>query len=127
MGTGFGDIACHGVLIDLDESTGGSGAASLPKVFQDGQRLVVWQAGLLKDRPFSFGEGSFAGSAVDQANPLALAAVTPKVEVFASSNACLRALGILAAEVLDGDHVNPPCSEEPSGPELGPVVPFRDE
>ena len=77
---------------------------------QDGKRFVVGQAGVFQDGSFALGEGPLAGAAVDQADPPALAAEATEVEVFPASDAGIGAVGILTAEVLDGDHVGHPCS-----------------
>ena len=110
MGPGEGQVARHGVLVHLDQAAGGSRPAALAEVLQDGEGLVVGQAGLLQDGALALGEGALAGAAVDHADPPALAAPATEVEVFAASDAGIGASGILATEVFDGDHAGHPCS-----------------
>ena len=105
-----GPLARHGVLVHLDQAAGGPCPAAFLDVLQDGEGLVVGQAGVLQDGAFTLGEGPLAGAAVDQADPPALAAVATEVEVFPAPDAGLGALGILTAEMLDGDHGGHPCS-----------------
>ena len=104
MGPGFGQVAGHGVLVHLDQAAGGPRTAAFPEVFQDGQGLLVGQSGVFQDRPLALGEGPLAGAAVDQADASAFATPAAEVEVFTASDTGLGALGILAAELLDGDH-----------------------
>jgi hypothetical protein len=111
VGPGECQIACHGVLVHIDQATGRSCPAAFPEVLQDGEGLVVGQAGVFEDGPLALGEGALAGAAVDQADPPALAAEATEVEVFPASDAGIGAVGILTAEVLDGDHAGYPCSE----------------
>jgi hypothetical protein len=101
---GFGQVASHGVLVDADQATGGPRPAAFPDVLQDGEGLIVGQACVLQDGPLALGEGTLAGAAVDQADPPALAAPAAEVEVFIAPDAGIRALGILTAQVFDGDH-----------------------
>ena len=110
MGAGLGQVAGHGVLVHLDQAACGPRAAAFPEVIQDGQGLLIGQSGLLQDGALALGEGSLAGAAVDQADASAFAAVTAEVEVFAAPDPGLGAVGILAAEVLDGGHAGDPCS-----------------
>ena len=110
MGAGLGQVAGHGVLVHLDQAAGGSRPAALAEVLQDGQGLVVGQSGVLQDGALAFGEGTLAGAAVDQADASAFAALAAEVEVFTASDTGMGAVGILAAEVLDGDHDGHPCS-----------------
>ena len=110
MGAGLGQVAGHGVLVHLDQAAGGPGPAALAEVLEDGQGLLVGQAGVFQDGPLALGEGPLAGAAVDQADASGLAAPAAEVEVFTASDTGLGALGILATEVFDRDHAGHPCS-----------------
>jgi hypothetical protein len=77
-------------------------------VIQHIEDLLVGQAGLLQDRPLAFGEAGLAGAAIDHADAFALAAPAPKGEISVAPEAGIGAVGILAAEVLDGMHADPP-------------------
>jgi hypothetical protein len=103
-------VACHGVLVHIDQAACGSGSATLAEVLQDGQSLVVGQAGVFQDGAFAFGEGMLAGAAIDQADASGLAAPAAEVEIFATPDTGLGALGILATEVFDRVHAGHPCS-----------------
>jgi len=65
MGAGDRQVTCHGVLVDIEEATGGPCPTSFLDVVQEGQGLVVGQAGVFQDGPLALGEGAFAGPAVD--------------------------------------------------------------
>jgi hypothetical protein len=110
VGPGERQVARHRVLLHIDQATRGSRPAAFLDVLQDGEGFVVGKAGVFKDGPLALREGTLAGASVDQANPPALAAPTTEVEVFPVSDAGLGAMGILTAEVLDGDHAGRPCS-----------------
>ena len=116
VGAGFGEVASHRVLVDVDQATGGARPAPLAEVLQDGEGFVVGQAGVFQDGPLALGEGVLAGAAVAQADPPALAAEAAEVEVLTASDAGIGAVGILTAEVLDGGHAGRPCSERSRGP-----------
>jgi hypothetical protein len=110
MGAGPRQVARHRVLVDIDQAAGGTRPASLPEVFQDGESFLVGQAGVLKVGPLALGGAAFSGTAVDQTYPSALAVPAAEIESSAASDAGVGAIGILTAEVLDGDHVVHPCS-----------------
>ena len=81
MGAGERQVACHGVLVHLDQAAGGPRPASLPEMLEDGQGLLVGQSGVLQDGPLAFGEGPLASAAVDQADASGFAAPAAEVEV----------------------------------------------
>src|SRR4051794_34551554 len=108
MPSGQGDVACDGVLIDLDQATGGPGPAALADVIQDIEGLLVGQAGPLQDGALALGEAGLAGAAVDHADALAFAAVAAEGEIPAAPEPCVGAARILATEMLDGIHVGRP-------------------
>jgi hypothetical protein len=60
-------------------------------VIEDGQCLVVGQAGVFQDGAFAFGEGTLADAAVDQADAARLATPAAEVEVFTASDTGLGA------------------------------------
>jgi hypothetical protein len=103
-------VGCHCVLVHLDRTAGGPGPAAFAEVLEDGQGLLVGQSGVLQDGPLALGEGPLAGAAVDQADASGFATPATGVEVFTASDTGLRAIGILTAEVLDGDQDSHPCS-----------------
>ena len=110
MGPGECQVARYGVLVHLDQASGGPRPAALTEVLEDGQGLLVGQSGVLQDGPLALGEGPLAGAAVDQADAAAFATVAAEVEVFTAPDADLGAIGILAAEAFDGNHATHPCS-----------------
>jgi hypothetical protein len=98
------DVACHRVLVHLDQATGGPGAATLADVFEQRDGLVLGQPGVFQGGPFALGKGPLAGAAVDHADPLACAGPTAEIKVALVALARVRASRILAAEVFDGLH-----------------------
>ena len=108
MGPGQGKIACDRVLIDLHQTAGGPGPTALPEVVQDVADLLLGQAGLLQDGALTFGGAGLAGATVDHANALALTTVTSEGEISLAPAARIGTVGILATEMLDGWHVDPP-------------------
>ena len=42
-------VACHGVLVHIDQAARGSGPSAFPEVIEEGQCLLVGQAGVLQD------------------------------------------------------------------------------
>src|SRR5512135_740505 len=108
MGAGQGEVACDGVLVHTHQASGGPRPATLAEVIQDIEGLRVGQSRLLQDGPLAFGEAGRAGAAVGHADAVALAAPATEGEVSPASAARIGALGILATDVLDGDHADPP-------------------
>jgi hypothetical protein len=108
MGPSHSHVTRHRVLVHIEQATGRSGPTTFLDVLQDGQDLVVGQAGLFQDGPLAFGEAGLAGAAEDHANPPALATPTPKGEIILAPETRIGAVGILATEVFDGVHVDPP-------------------
>src|SRR5206468_9492173 len=51
VGSGECQVAGHGVLVDLDQAAGGPGPAAFPEVLQDGQGLLIGEAGVFQDGP----------------------------------------------------------------------------
>src|SRR3954453_13255630 len=49
VGAGQRQVACHRVLVHLDQATGGPCPAAFLDVLQDGEGLVVGQAGMLEN------------------------------------------------------------------------------
>jgi hypothetical protein len=107
MGTGFGEVAGHSVLVHADQAAGGPGPAALAEVIEEVEGLGIGQSGLLQDGALAFGEAGLTSAAVDHAEAMALATVAPKGEVSVAPAAGVGALGILAAEVFDGRHADP--------------------
>ena len=101
VGAGDGQVALHGVLVDLDQPTGGARAAAFPEVLQDRESLVVGQAGVFQDGPLPLGEAGLTGAAVDHADPPALATVTAEDEIPSAPEAGVGAVGILATELFE--------------------------
>jgi hypothetical protein len=107
VGTGLGDVACHGVLVHTDEASRGPGPAALAEVIQDVEGLGIGQARLLQDGALALGEAGLAGAAGDHADAMAFATVAPEGEVSMAPATGVGALGILAAEVFEGMHAVP--------------------
>jgi hypothetical protein len=107
MGPGSGDVTCDRVLIHTDQASGGPRAATLADVIEDVEGLLVGQSGLLQDGPLAFGEAGLAGAAGDHADAMAFATGALEGEMSLTPTAGIGALGILAAEVLDGMHADP--------------------
>ena len=102
MSPGLSDVACDGVLIHSHQPAGGPRPAALAEVIQYAQDLRVGELCRLQNRPLAFREASLTGAAVDHADPLAPAAPAPKAEISVAPAAGIRAVRILAAQVLDG-------------------------
>jgi hypothetical protein len=77
---------------------------------QDVVGLRIGQAGLLQGRALALGELGLAGAAGDHADPPTFAAPAAEGEISATPEASLGAVGILATEMFDGTHVDPPQS-----------------
>src|SRR5205823_1331728 len=123
MGAGLGDVTRHRVLIHLHQATGGPGPTALSDVVQDRVDLLVGQSGLLQDRALAFGEAGLAGTAVDHADASGLATVAAEGEISVSPAAGIGAVGILAAEVFNGMHASPSCSQQTRSMTLGRIAP----
>ena len=108
MGTRDRVVACHGILVDIHQATGGSCPAAFADVFQDGQGLVVGQSGVLEDGPLTFREASLADATVDHPNPPALPTEAAEDEISAASETGVGAGGILTTEAFDGRHDDRP-------------------
>ncbi len=122
MGTGQGDVPGDRILVHAHQAAGAPRTASFADVVQHVQGFRVGQSGLLQDGPFAFGEVSLAGSTVDHANAFALATPAPEDEITVTSLAPIGAIAILATEILDGMHGDPPGSQIAAGT---PVVPLK--
>jgi hypothetical protein len=109
VGTGDGQVTGDGILVHINQATGGSRPTAFLDVLQDGQCFVVGQSGVLQDGPFSLGEETLAGTAVDQADPMILSAPASKGEISVAPDTGIRALGILTTQVFDGYHSGHPC------------------
>ncbi len=108
MGTGQGDVPGDRILVHADQATGAPRPASFADVVQHIPGVRVVQAGLLQDGPFAFREVGLAGATVDHANAFALATPAPEGEISVPSLAPIGAVAILATEILDGMHGDPP-------------------
>jgi hypothetical protein len=89
---------------------------------QDVVDLRIGQPGLLQDRALAFGELGLAGAAGDHADPLAFAAPAAECEISTAPEAGLGAVGILATEMFDGMHVDPPRSQRPRDRPFVPIA-----
>ena len=63
---------------------------------------------MLEDGPHSLGEVGLTGAAKDHANALALATPPTEAEISLSPSAPIGAVGVLATEMIDGLHDDPP-------------------
>src|SRR3954468_876153 len=102
VAAGLAQVAGDGVLVDFDQAAGGPGAGALADVLQDADGLVQGKPGVFQRGAFALGEGAFAAAAVGHADALAPARPTAEIQVALAAFAPVRAVGILAAEVLDG-------------------------
>jgi len=68
--TGQADVSGDRVLVHREETAGGPSSASLADVVEDRDDLVGWESGIFEWCALAFGEGLFAGAAVDHADPL---------------------------------------------------------
>jgi hypothetical protein len=108
MGSGQSEVAGDGILIHLDQAAGGPRPTALAEVIQHVEDCLVGQSCLLQDRPLAFREAGLAGTAVDHANAIAFPAPAPEGEISFAPAARIGAVGILATEVFDGLHADPP-------------------
>ena len=108
MSTCQGDVPGDRILVHPHQAAGAPRTAPLADVVQHVQGLRVGQAGLLQDGPFALGEVGLTGPAIDHVNAFALATPAPEDEITATSLAPIGAVKILATEVLDGMHGDPP-------------------
>jgi hypothetical protein len=91
-------VADNGVLIDTAEASGLSDATALGDVFQNGDDLVLRQAGIEQGGALAFGEACLAGLAVEQA-PLVAAVAHADGEVTVVTSTVVGAVLVLAAEL----------------------------
>ena len=123
MSPGQGDVAGDGVLVHADQAAGGPRPTALSDMVQDIVGLRIGQAGLLQDRALALGELGLAGAAVDHADPLAFAAPAAEGEISTAPEAGLGAVGILATEMFNGVHMNPPRSSRARDRPVVPIAP----
>jgi hypothetical protein len=67
---GLQGVADDGVLIDADEAGGLSNAAAFVEVVEDGEGLVVGEAGAEQGGAFALGEAPLAGAAGEHPAPV---------------------------------------------------------
>src|SRR5215217_1129672 len=101
---GQAGVARDGVGPDVNQPAGGACAAPFLEVLHDGEDLLLGQLGAFKDGALALGEGPLASAAVHHADPLALARPAAEIQVATAALTRLRAVLILAAEVLDRTH-----------------------
>ena len=98
MAAGLHAVADHGVLAHADQAAGLADADPLGDVLQQGDDLVLGQAGVKQGRALTLGEAGLAGAAVEQPELMGLAVmaadgqVTLGAEVLKSSARKLRRL-----------------------------------
>ena len=107
MGTGFGEVAGHGVLVHADQAAGGPGPAALAEVIEEVKGLGIGQSGLLQDGALAFGEAGLTSAAVDHADAMALATVAPKGEISVALYVLVGAVVILVEDLFDGMYADP--------------------
>ena len=96
-------VADDGVLIDADEAAGLADAAALGEVVQDGDGLVLAQAGAEQGGAFPLGEAGLTGAAGEQ--PVVRRGRSgSRREVVAAALAEGRAGGVVAAEAAEVVH-----------------------
>src|SRR4051812_40466821 len=96
------------ILVHAHHAAGAPRSTALADVIQHVEDLLIGQARLLQDGPLSLGEVGLAGAAKDHPNAFTLAAPTTEVEISLPPRAPIWAVGVLAKEVLDGLHDDPP-------------------
>ena len=111
MGPGQGQIAGDCVLIDLCQAAGSPRAAAFAEVTQHRGDLLVGESRLFQDGPLALREASLTGAAVHHADAFSLATPAAEGEISLAPTARIGAMGILAAEALDGLHEDPSRSE----------------
>jgi hypothetical protein len=108
------DVPCDGVLVDAEQACGGTRAAAVADVLEQGHGLLVGQSRLRQDRSLTFREAGLAGAAIDHPDPLALSAPATEPQVAPATNTAVTAVRVLAAEVLNGVvHGIPPSQSKP--------------
>jgi hypothetical protein len=107
MAPGQGEVAGDGVLISLRQAAGGPRPAAFAEVIEHLGDLIVREPRLLQDGALTLRGAGLAGAARDHADAFALAAPATEGEITLAPETCVRAVGILATEDLDGVHVDP--------------------
>jgi len=87
-----------GIAVDSNEAFGLADSTAFDQVFQDGDGLLLWQAGVEQGRALAFGEACLAGLAVEESDLLMFAVAIADREVAGVASGVERALGVLAAE-----------------------------
>ena len=85
MSTGQANVPRHGVLVDVEQTAGGSSSASLADVIEDRDNLVGWKSRVLKRCALAFGEGFLTRSAINHADTLATPRPTAEIKIIAGA------------------------------------------
>ena len=104
-------VADDRVLIDADETSGLSDAATILQVLEDGQGSVVSQACAEPGRAFAFGEASLAGATGEHAASV-LAIAEADTEIAAAAHAVVGAIRVLTAEEVQVFHEQHPYTSQ---------------
>jgi hypothetical protein len=94
-----------GVAVDADEPSGGSHAAALVEVLEDGEGRPFRQVAAVQRRAFALREAGAAGVAVELPELFGLAVAAADREVAGIAPTVELALGILAAEAGEVVHM----------------------
>jgi hypothetical protein len=90
--------AYHGVLVDADQATGLTDAATLVQVLEHRERFHLRELGAVQRRTFAFGEALLAGPAGQDAAFLVGSIAEAHPQVVAAALTVVGAVGVLAAE-----------------------------
>jgi hypothetical protein len=106
LGVGAGEEgeADHRVFVDAAEAAGLADANALLEVGEDGDGLVLGEAGVEQRGAVAFAEAVLAGATGQTATLLVLAVAEGDAEVAVIAAAKVRAVGVVAAEVLQIVH-----------------------
>jgi hypothetical protein len=96
--------SADGVGIDADETSGGTDAATLVEVLEDGEGLLLREMGVEQGRALTLGEAVFAGVAVEQSDVVLLAVAGADREIAGVAMTVEVALGVLTAETREVLH-----------------------
>src|SRR5262245_10926420 len=100
-------VADDRVLIDADEPSGLSYSAALGEVVQDGNDLVLGQAGVEKRCALAFGEADLTGAAGEHAALLGRAVAEANAEVGPAALSEVGASRVLTTEAAEVIHEAP--------------------
>jgi len=110
MVAGLAGVTGHGVAVDPHEPLGLADPAAFGDVLEHGGGLLLGQMRAEQRGRLAFGEPIATGTTAEEADRVVLAVVAADGEVFAATDAMIRALGIQAAESSEVVHGPPPTT-----------------